>query len=808
MPYAEVSVNSSFGGRTVDTFSYELPPGISVRPGQAVLVPFGPRILQGIVVEVAETPRYAETRLLSGIIEPPLCLTPGQLAIGLWISRHYLAPLFPSLALWLPPGFERQAEPVITRSTTPAVDIPLTDIEQAVLSSLDAEISIDQKALEKRFGATTAQKAVRHLLEHGLIDRQYRLQALKIKPRMERLARLRVDPDVAQAAAECLSKKAPKQAAIMQRLIDSRGLIRVTELRRDLGDVSAALSALAAKSLLDIVEEESRRAPRLPAAVELPLAHTLTPAQSAAVETVAKAIDEAEGEAFLLHGVTGSGKTEVYLHATAHALKRGKQVVVLVPEIALTHQVIERFTARFPGRVAVLHSRLSLGERFDQWRGLAEGDFDIVIGPRSALFAPFDRLGLIVIDEEHEWAYKQQDSPPLYHAHTVASRLAAESGAALLLGSATPDIESFHKASTGVYRLLELPDRLTPRPESPLPPVTLIDMRDELKSGNLSIFSRKLRTEIESALRNSEQVILFFNRRGGATFIQCRDCGEVLKCRRCRLPLGYHPVENRLVCHHCHTGYPVPSVCPVCGSRRIKFLGLGTQKLEEETHKEFPGARLLRWDSDAARGKDAGYQIFDDFRAGKADILIGTQVVARGLDLPRVGLVGVVNADTALNLPDFRAGERTFQLLLQVAGRAGRGEFPGRVVVQSYQPGHYAIAAAVDHDYRSFYDKEIEYRKMLGYPPFGELAVLTVQHPVEGDGLALAHRLRKKLELDRDSAGVTGIEFIGPAPAFVPRRRGKYRWQVILKGKGVVEFLTKAGIPIGVAVDVDPLGLD
>ena len=419
MPYAEVSVNSSFGGRTVDTFSYELPPGISVRPGQAVLVPFGPKILQGIVVEVAETPRYAETRLLAGIIEPPLCLTPGQLAVGLWISRHYLAPLFPSLALWLPPGFERQAEPVITRSTAPAVDIPLTDIEQAVLSSLDAEKSIDQKALEKRFGATTAQKAVRHLLEHSLINRQYRLQALKVKPRMERLARLPVDPDAAQAAAESLSKKAPKQAAIMQRLIDSRGLIRVTELRRDLGDVAAALSALAAKSLLEIIEEESRRAPRLPAAVELPLAHTLTPAQSFAVETVVKAIDKPKGETFLLHGVTGSGKTEVYLHATAHALKRGKQVVVLVPEIALTHQIIERFTARFPGRVAVLHSHLSLGERFDEWQRIRNGEFDVVISRATTSIEKFLALaknylktgGVVIAMKGPDWEkeYSPQD---------------------------------------------------------------------------------------------------------------------------------------------------------------------------------------------------------------------------------------------------------------------------------------------------------------------------------------------------------------------------------------------------------------
>ena len=806
LPYAEVAVNSPAAGR--GAYSYEVPGGITVRPGQAVLVPFGPRVLQGIVVEVSDTPRFDATRPLAGIIEPPVYLTPQQLAIGTWITRHYLSPLFPSLALWLPPGFERSAEPIFTRSSVDFGDIPLSDLEREFVATLDTLVPTDLKALEKRFGKLAVQRTVRHLLEHDLIERRYRLQTVKIKPRLEKVALLRIDPESAQSTAAGLLKKSPKQSAILRLLADSRGRLPVAELRREFGETAAALSALAAKGFVETIAEESRRNPRLPANVELPLAHVLTPAQSTAVKAVNKAIDEAKGETFLLHGVTGSGKTEVYLHTAAHSLKLGKQVIVLVPEISLTHQIIERFTARFPGRVAVLHSKLSLGERFDQWRGIAEGEYDIVIGPRSALFAPFFNPGLIVIDEEHEWAYKQQDTPPLYHAREVARRMAQETGAALLLGSATPDIESYFAALNGKYSLLELPDRLTPHPSAPLPPVTLIDMRDELKSGNLSIFSRKLKTEMDAALKNGEQIILYFNRRGGATFIQCRDCGEVLKCRNCRLPLGYHPVENRLVCHHCNTQYRVPTVCPICGGGRIKFIGLGTQKLEEETRKEFPGAKVLRWDSDAARGKDSGYQIFDDFRAGKADILIGTQVVARGLDLPRVGLVGVINADTALNLPDFRAGERTFQLLLQVAGRAGRGEFPGRVVVQSYQPGHYAIAAAVAHDYKGFYEKEIEYRKMLGYPPFGELAVVTVQHPNEADGLQLAHNLKKKLELARDSAGVMGVDFIGPAPAFLPRRRGKYRWQVIVKGKDIVEFLSKADLPSGVSVDVDPLGLD
>lgn len=806
MLYAEVSVNAPAAGRSA--FSYQIPPGMNVRPGQAVLVPFGQKILQGVVIEVADQPRFAETRPLDGIIQPLVCLTPEQLATGLFISRHYLSPLFPSLALWLPPGFERQASTIISGTGQPS-GVPLSPLESDILAGLP-DGGIGQKTLEQRFGAAKTSHALKHLLEQGLIDRSYRLPPPRVKPRLERIVILNTTADAAVDNAVVLTNRAPKQADLLRRLANSRGRLPLSELRRELGEITAPITALKNKGLVSVIDEEAPRSPRLPAAMELPLTPTLTAAQQTAVAAVNQGLDTAapnRAPAFLLHGVTGSGKTEVYLHAAAHALQKGRQVIILVPEIALTHQIVERFTARFPGRVAVLHSRLSLGERFDQWQAIAEGGLDIVIGPRSALFAPAARLGLIIMDEEHEWAYKQQETPPLYHTRTAGLRLAQEFGAALVLGSATPDVESYHRAVTGQYRLLELPERLTPHVNSPLPPVSLIDMRQELKSGNLSIFSRRLRSEITAALQGGEQIILFYNRRGGATFIQCRDCGEVLKCRNCQLPLGYHPVENRLICHHCNTGYRLPETCPVCSSRRIKYLGLGTQKLEEETRREFPEARILRWDSDAARGKDAGYRIFDEFRSGKADILIGTQVVARGLDLPGVGLVGVINADTALNLPDFRAGERTFQLLAQVAGRAGRGEFAGRVVVQSYQPDHYAITAAVGHDYAGFYQTELDYRRMLGYPPFGELAVITTRHLREAEGLRQAQNIRQHLAAKLDARGLTGITFIGPAPAFVPRRRGYYRFQLIIKGSGITDFLSSAGLPAGIGIDVDPFGL-
>ncbi|MBA7618732.1 Primosomal protein N' [subsurface metagenome] len=407
----------------------------------------------------------------------------------------------------------------------------------------------------------------------------------------------------------------------------------------------------------------------------------LTAAQEAAFNSIKAAIHgtKTQSKIFLLHGVTGSGKTEVYLQALAETVKLGKRSIALVPEIALTPQTIERFASRFPHKVAVLHSQLSPGERFDEWQRIKEGEFDVVIGPRSALFAPQPRLGLIVIDEEHEWTYKQPDKSPRYHARNVAIKLAELTRAVVILGSATPDVESLYHTQNGSYQFLQLPERVVPVEKSPMPKVEVVDLREELKSGNRSIFSRSLTQAITRAVTNGEQVILFLNRRGGATFIQCRSCGFVLRCRRCEVSLTHHFAGDVLVCHHCNYKTPLPQICPWCSSRQIKSLGIGTQKLEQEAGYSFPEARMLRWDSDMTKRKESHEVILSKFRAHQADILIGTQMVAKGLDLPRVTLVGVISADTSLNLPDFRAGERTFQLLSQVAGRAGRGPLGGQV---------------------------------------------------------------------------------------------------------------------------------
>ncbi|MCK5576881.1 MAG: primosomal protein N', partial [Dehalococcoidales bacterium] len=662
--------------------------------------------------------------------------------------------------------------------------------------------------LERLLGKKKAQATVSQLVARGLAARSYRMEPVRVKPRVELHLSLAVDKQAArQEAARLIRKKANKQAAILELLVKQPQPAAWSVIRRETNSSKAAATALSKKGLVIARNVETKRQP-IPDKDSKPTP-PLTPsaAQEKAVDAIKGALRQAKTSVFLLHGVTGSGKTEVYLQSLAEAVRLGRRGIVLVPEIALTPQAIERFTARFPNRVAVLHSKLSLGERFDQWRQIKEGRYDVVVGPRSALFAPQPNLGLIVIDEEHEWTYKQQDSPR-YHARNAAIKLAELAGATAVLGSATPDVESYYRAKQGDFQLLELPQRVTPQHGSALPQVELVDLREELKAGNKSIFSRSLKRAIDKAIANREQVILFFNRRGGATFIQCRNCGSVFRCKRCQVALGYHPVEDTLICHQCNYRVAVPRVCPRCSSYRIKFLGLGTQKLELEAGLTFPRARLLRWDSDATRRKDSHQEILDRFRRGDTDILIGTQMVAKGLDLPQVTLVGVISADTGLNLPDFRAGERTFQLLSQVTGRAGRGPRGGRAIIQTYSPKHYAIQAAVKHDYSAFYKQEISYRRQLANPPFSRLVRLTYSHTNDALCQREAERMKQLLISEINAAGTHDVSLIGPAPAFIHRLRGRFRWQLVLRGSAPNPLLFQIAIPQGWAVDVDPIGLD
>ena len=505
------------------------------------------------------------------------------------------------------------------------------------------------------------------------------------------------------------------------------------------------------------------------------------------------------GAPFLLHGVTASGKTEVYLRATAAALSRGLGVIILVPEIALTAQVVGRFLARFGDRVAVLHSALSAGERYDEWRRVVDGACDVVVGSRSALFAPLAKPGLIVVDEEQEPSYKQE-SAPRYHAVDTALALGRIAGATVVLGSATPRVVTYHAAGEGRLTLLTLPDRIA---DLPMPPTTIVDLRLELKAGNRSTLSRALRTALVKTVERGEQAILYLNRRGLATVILCRDCGYVVPCPACEIPFALH-ADGRLLCHRCGKWQrPPPSVCPECKSARIRQLGVGTQRVEQDVRELVPSARVTRLDRDAVARKGAHAAAYERMRSGDAQVIVGTQMIAKGFDLPGVSLVGVVNADTLLNLPDLSAAERTFQLLTQVLGRSGRGDVGGRGILQTYLPDHHAVRAAAAHDYLAFAERELLDRRRFGNPPFGRLVLLQTAAKREETADTRAKRLAGELE----AVAGDDAEVLGPAPAFAAKRAGSYRVQLVLRGRRPTAVLDRVKIGGEWSVDVDPVSL-
>jgi primosomal protein N' (replication factor Y) len=905
MPYAEVAVNAALPHRRA--FSYSVPEGMRLEVGQAVYVPFGRRTLQGIVLELPEVPSYPETRdILAPLTEGPI-LSPALVALGRWISEEYLAPLFLSLALMLPPGFEQKpltyVSPLVGGQEAAGLD--LSPRQREVLSLLLEGGRQEVGDLRKRAGVPALATILSQLERRGLVERSYGLAPPRVRPKVLVYYRLLVSAEEALARAGALQGSRPsRRAELLERLAEVESL--PLDVARRIAGGEGGLRALERAHLLSVDEkagavrlsvgadracgeslalrrtavERSQAAalrllagegPLLAASVvrartglttaaaaplveqgliavdEVPVERdplaghhyprrpppVLTPEQEGVYRAIEEALEASvRGDgastgsaraAFLLHGVTGSGKTEVYLKALEKTVALGRRGIVLVPEIALTPQTVRRFAERFPGQVAVLHSGLSEGQLFDQWHGIRQGRYAVVVGSRSALFAPQPDLGLIVIDEEHEWTYKQEQVPR-YHAREAARRLAEPTGAVLLLGSATPDVATYQQALWGQYRLLTLRQRVRPlvaadgtvtlSTSAVLPPVEVVDLREELLAGNRSIFSRSLAQEVRSVLSAGEQAILFLNRRGAASFAQCRDCGYVPHCSSCAVALTYHRQQDRLLCHQCNRGRRMPATCPQCRSRRLRLVGIGVERVEEEAAQAFPGARLLRWDRDVTRGRGAHERILARFLAREADILIGTQMVAKGLDLPAVTLVGVVSADVSLHLPDFRAGERTFQLLTQVAGRAGRagrgnGSRPelGRVVIQTYTPQHYAIEAAAQHDYESFFAQEIELRRRLGYPPFRRLARLVYSHTSSAYAYQEAARLVRVLSHERDTRGLPDLEVMGPSPAYVARLRGRYRWQVLVRGRHPAELLAGVSLPQNWLLDIDPMSV-
>ena len=801
MRYAEVSVNSPVAQRR--TFSYTVPADLTGSVGQPVWIPFGERTLQGIVMELTEFPAVEEPREIIGNIEEEPEISPHYLTLARWISDYYLSPLFDAVSLMLPPGFERKAITCINVTDHDADTSSLPEEQKKVFQRVLSEDGVELSQIEKALGKRKAQTLVSQMVKRGLFTRSYKIGPVRIKPKKE----LYINLNSTEAESVKLSDK---QTVLIDYLKDKKGPIAWAEVRQETGCSKAIASSLENKGLVTFQQVEVRREPISYKDISLSHPLTLTNYQQAAFESIKSVLQDTGRKekpgVFLLHGVTDSGKTEVYLQALAEVIRSGKKGIVLVPEIALTPQTIERFASRFPHRVAVFHSRLSLGEQYDEWHRIKNGEFDVVIGSRSALFCPQPDLGIIVIDEEYEWTYKQ-DTSPNYHARDAAMKLADLTGALVVLGSATPDVETYFRAESGEYKILELPERISSNGNTKMPDVDIVDMKEELKAGNRSMFSQPLSEAINEALARQEQVILFLNRRGGATFVQCRHCGFVLRCRRCDVPLTHHISGDLMVCHQCNNKTEVPVSCPECSSRQIKFLGVGTQKVEQEVGYMFPRARVMRWDSDVITGKSSHEEIMKKFRNREADILIGTQMVAKGLDIPSVTLVGVISADTSLNLPDFRAGERTYQLLSQVAGRAGRGAAGGRVIIQTYSPDHYAIRAAARHNYAAFYRQEISYRRQLNNPPFSQLARIVYAHTNDITCQREITGMKALLTGEINARGIAGISLIGPAPAYIHRRRGRYRWQLLIRGTDLTALLSPINITPGWTIDIDPVSL-
>jgi primosomal protein N' (replication factor Y) len=742
--------------------------------------------------------------MIESVLDDRPVVTPSQIELARILSENTLSPLGAILFSMLPPGLSQQADVLYTWLGSDEIG-EVGETERALMRLLVRRGPLRGRQIDAALPYRDWRTAARRLIRRGLLRAEPVLPPSSVRPKVVRTAQLACSPEEAQAQLPHLGR--PGSVALIRRQAMLRFLIQepwpldVTWLYAVSGGNRADLDYLAEMGLIRLSETEVWRDPLegIAAGDEPTAPLNLTSDQQRALEVILECLhlsEEATKKPILLFGVTGSGKTEIYLQSVAEALVQGKQALVLVPEIALTPQLVRRFLARFPGQVGLIHSRLSAGERYDTWRRARDGRLGVVIGPRSALFTPMERLGLIILDEAHEPSYYQSETPPYYHAVQAAMEYARLTSSVLVLGSATPDIVQYYRAQKEGWPVLRLPERvqtvLAPKGQespnvtvklAPLPQVRIVDMRQELKAGNRSIFSRALLENLEQVIQAGQQAILYLNRLGASTYVFCRECGYVLKCPRCEIPLTYHLDPAELICHRCNYRRLVPKTCPQCGGREFRHYGLGTERVEQELGRTFPGIRILRLDSSTSRVKGAVDLILTHFAHHQADVLIGTQMLAKGLDLPLVTLVGIVLADVGLTLPDFRAAERAFQLLTQVAGRAGRGPWGGRVILQTFQPEHYAIRYAAHHDYEGFFHHELELRRTIGYPPFARLVRLEFRHKdrrtVEQESERMAEHIRRWIsESDQPRC-----EVIGPAPCFYTRLEGRYRWQIVLRGE-------------------------
>jgi primosomal protein N' (replication factor Y) len=787
-------------------FTYSLPDTLRhrVRVGSRLIVPFGTRKLTGVILRCHDDPPAVATRDALRLIDSEPVLSAELMALGRWIAGYYCSPLGDVLRGMLPLSSEIRRGKIwtLTDSGRDAARQLLLD------SSPDDPLLQILRMLEKRplsaaylaKSMPLADKAIRSLeRKRFIVAEEVQVERDPLRAPSERL---RVELARAGKGPEPKLNKPERELRAFLEL--HPGSHNLKELEDAVKHASAAARSLARRGILSLKPET------VAVKAVIRARHELNPAQQAAFQQIHESIQARRFQTFLLHGVTGSGKTEVYLTAIETALAEGRSALLMVPEIALTPQMAGQFFSRFGDRVAILHSAFTDVERTEQWRRIRSGAASVVVGTRSGVFAPVQNLGLIVVDEEHDGSYKQEENPR-YNGRDVAIVRAQAAGACVILGSATPSLESRYNAEKGKYTLLELPGRIESRP---MPVVELIDMRQEfLETRKQDTFSRKLIEALGQRVESGEQTIVLLNRRGFSSFVACRSCGERVQCINCSLTLTYHKRDRRLLCHYCGYAEKVPNQCPKCQSEHIYFLGIGSERVEEELHRAFPAARIARLDRDTVTGKRQYETILQNFREGNYDMLVGTQMIAKGHDIPNVTLVGVVAADLGLGMPDFRAAERTFQLLTQVAGRAGRGCLPGIVLVQTINPDHYAVRLAAAQNYQGFYEKELNFRRMMHYPPFSAMANVLVRSEKKEMAMRMSTDLSFLLNPPPEK-----LRVMGPAEAPVPRLKNEYRYQFLIKAasrKSLNELLQKIRNyalehkwgATALVIDVDPLTL-
>ncbi|MFL1995246.1 primosomal protein N' [Lysinibacillus irui] len=747
-------------------FDYQVPPEWEsvIELGCRVKVPFGPRNVLGFIVGLKHETDVPLNKLkgITQILDMEPALTEEMLQMAKWLKNNTICYEIDALQVMLPSALRAKYEKIIKLQKN-----------QTLPEEVQPIFGKRQQVNFKEFEREGLLPLLKQLVAENIVTIE---NVVKQQGNVKEIRMVQITADqqlVERALGQ--SSRAVKQRLLLQWMCQHLGEILSPQQICDEAGVSlSVLEAVIDKGAAQFIQEEVFRDP-FTKEVSRTQALQLTDEQQVALQAINTAMEEQTAETFLLHGITGSGKTEVYLQAIQKVLNDGKEAIMLVPEISLTPQMTERFRSRFGEMVAVMHSGLSVGEKYDEWRKIQQGKVKVVVGARSAIFAPFTNIGLIILDEEHESTYKQEDSPR-YHARDVAIWRSEFYKCPIILGSATPALESFARAKKGVYTLLSLKQRAL---HQALPTVYIADMREELRQGNRSMFSQSLIEAIRVRLEKKEQMVLFLNRRGYSSFVLCRDCGTVVQCPNCDISLTYHRTTEKLKCHYCGYEEHVPQICPQCQSDHIRYFGTGTQKVEEEIYKLFPEARVLRMDVDTTKHKGAHEEILETFGAGQADILLGTQMIAKGLDFPNITLVGVLSADTSLHLPDYRAAERTFQLLTQVSGRAGRHDKPGEVIIQTYTPEHYAIELAKTQDYEPFYEREMFLRRRSSYPPYYFVALIQLSHE---DVMMAAEYAGRVADWLRENLS-NQVAIIGPTTASIARLQNRYRYQCLIKYK-------------------------